>query len=177
MEGFSNKLLKPIALSDLRQCLRDAFSPLRAPREASQAPVATGLSQGNSTAAASHLLLADDNEVNQKVARRMLQIMGYHVTSVFDGQAAVTAWRSAAFDLILMDCQMPVLDGYEATREIRMLEVGSERIPIIALTADAIKGTEEACLAAGMDAYLTKPIDRNALSSVLRKFLRVSAVG
>jgi signal transduction histidine kinase/DNA-binding response OmpR family regulator len=177
MEGFSNKLLKPVALSDLRQCLRDAFSPLRAPREASQVPPATGLSQGNSTAAAPHILLADDNEVNQKVARRMLQIMGYQVTSVFDGQAAVTAWRSAGFDLILMDCQMPVLDGYEATREIRMLETGSERIPIIALTADAIKGTEDACLAAGMDAYLTKPIDRNALSSGLRKFLRVSAVG
>ena len=171
MDGFSDRLLKPIALSDLRQCLRDAFGPARARRGVSAVTASIAQPQGASFAEAPRILLADDNEVNQKVARRMLEIMGYQVTSVLDGSAAVSAWRSAPFDLILMDCQMPVLDGYEATREIRSLETSSERVPIIALTADAIKGTEEACLAAGMDAYLTKPIDRNALSSTLSEFL------
>jgi two-component system, sensor histidine kinase and response regulator len=171
MDGFSDRLLKPIALSDLRQCLRDAFGPERARRCVSAVPASVAQPQGNSSGEAPRILLADDNEVNQKVARKMLEILGYQVTSVLDGSAAVSAWRSAPFDLILMDCQMPVLDGYEATREIRSLEASSERVPIIALTADAIKGTEEACLAAGMDAYLTKPIDRNALSSALSGFL------
>jgi two-component system, sensor histidine kinase and response regulator len=72
---------------------------------------------------------------------------------------------------------MPVLDGYAAPREIRSLETGGERVPIIALTADAIKGTEEACLAAGMDAYLTKPIDRNARPSVLCRFVSKGRTG
>jgi CheY-like chemotaxis protein len=101
----------------------------------------------------------------------MLEVLGYHVTSVFDGNAAVSAWQSVPFDLILMDCQMPILDGYEATRKIRSLEAGRAHIPIVALTADAIKGTEESCLAAGMDAYLTKPIDRKTVSSVLSRVL------
>ena len=171
MDGFTDRLLKPVAMADLQQCLRDTFDPARDRRQAAAMSTATALSPRASSGEAPHILLADDNEVNQKVGCRMLEIMGYDVTSVFDGGAAVAAWRSAHVDLILMDCQMPVLDGYEATREIRSLEAGGGRVPIIALTADAIKGTEEACLAAGMDAYLTKPIDRNALASVLRRFL------
>ena len=168
MDGFSDRLLKPTARSDLLRCLRDAFDPALVRPIAVPAPaIAAGVPAGDPQ----RILLADDNEVNQKVARRMLEIMGYQVTSVPDGSAAVSAWRSAQFDLILMDCQMPVRDGYEATREIRSLEAVGQRIPIVALTADAIKGTEEACLSAGMDAYLTKPIDRKAISSVLARLL------
>jgi signal transduction histidine kinase/DNA-binding response OmpR family regulator len=177
MDGFSDRLLKPIAFSDLRQCLRAAFDAARSRRGLSPVTTSTTQPQDRASGEAPRILLADDNEVNQKVARRMLEILGYQVTSVPDGSAAVSAWRSTHVDLILMDCQMPVLDGYEATREIRSLEPVGERVPIVALTADAIKGTEEACLAAGMDAYLTKPIDRNALSAVLSGFLAKRRMG
>jgi CheY-like chemotaxis protein len=101
--------------------------------------------------------------------------MGYQVQVVGDGRAAVESWRTGRFDLILMDCQMPELDGYGAAREIRRLEAGARRIPIIALTADAMAGTDTACLAAGMDDYLSKPIDRERLKNCLARYCEVSA--
>jgi two-component system, sensor histidine kinase and response regulator len=109
--------------------------------------------------------------VNQKVAVRLLEKLGYNVRVVDNGRAAVDAWQTGAIDLILMDCQMPELDGYEATREIRRREVGRGRIPIVALTAHAMKGADEECTAAGMDGYLSKPIDRSLLADTLERFL------
>jgi CheY-like chemotaxis protein len=94
------------------------------------------------------------------------------VVVVADGQAAVAAWQKDPFDLILMDCQMPKMDGYEATREIRRLEAGRCHIPIVALTADAMKEAEERCRAAGMDDYLSKPIDRAKLDACLARQIR-----
>jgi len=88
-----------------------------------------------------------------------------------DGKAAVSAWQQGMYDLILMDCQMPELDGYEASREIRKLEGGRTRIPIIALTAHAVKGADAKCLAAGMDDYLSKPIDKSTLERCLERYL------
>jgi two-component system sensor histidine kinase/response regulator len=117
------------------------------------------------------VLLAEDNIVNQKVAVRLLQKLNYRVTVVEDGAAAVAHWKNGAFDLILMDCQMPEMDGYEASREIRRLEGGKQHIPIVALTAHAIKGSDAKCFAAGMDDYLTKPIDSERLDACLVKFL------
>jgi CheY-like chemotaxis protein len=111
------------------------------------------------------VLLAEDNLVNQKVAMRMLEKLQCHVEVVADGVAAIEAWRNGNFDLILMDCQMPGMDGLEATREIRKLERGERHIRIVALTANAMKGDEEKCRAAGMDDYLTKPIDRVKLEA------------
>jgi CheY-like chemotaxis protein len=104
------------------------------------------------------VLLAEDNLVNQKVALRMLERMGYSADIVSDGQAAVAAWQTGKYDAVLMDCEMPVMDGYAATREIRRLEADDRRTQIIALTAHAIKGAEAECLAAGMYAYLSMPI-------------------
>jgi CheY-like chemotaxis protein len=115
--------------------------------------------------------LAEDNLVNQKVARSLLEKMNFRVDVVADGLAAISAWQTGKFDLIIMDCQMPQMDGYAATREIRRLEAGKSHIPIVALTAHAMKGDEEKCRAAGMDDYLSKPIDRAKLDAALERLL------
>jgi CheY-like chemotaxis protein len=105
------------------------------------------------------ILLAEDNPVNQKVAVRMLEKQGHSVTIAGDGRAALANWEQTGFDLILMDVQMPEMDGFEATAAIRQAEVRTgQRIPIIALTAHAMAGDRERCLAAGMDGYAVKPI-------------------
>jgi signal transduction histidine kinase/ActR/RegA family two-component response regulator len=117
------------------------------------------------------ILVAEDNIVNQKVARATLEKLGCQVQIVANGVEAIQAWDAGSCDLILMDCQMPDLDGYEATRAIRAREAAGSRIPIIALTAHAMKGAEAQCAAAGMDAHLTKPIDRRRLQECLQRFL------
>ncbi len=124
------------------------------------------------TTRAARILVAEDNVVNQKVVRGALTRLGHLITIVNNGAEAVAASRESRFDLILMDCQMPVMDGFEATREIRRLEQSSQiRIPIVALTADAMQGTDELCRAAGMDAYLTKPLDLAKLRETLARLL------
>ena len=117
---------------------------------------------------AKRILLAEDNPVNQKVASRLLEKLGYRADVVADGRAAIEAWRSGYYDLILMDCHMPHLDGYQATREIRSQErQRGTRIPIVALTAHAMAGADAECRAAGMDDYLSKPIDHHKLKACL----------
>jgi signal transduction histidine kinase/CheY-like chemotaxis protein len=113
------------------------------------------------------ILLVEDNAVNEKVATRFLQKLGYLVDVARNGREAVDAWASGYYDLILMDCQMPVLDGYAATREIRSREPGPRRIPIVALTANAMKDDDLKCKAAGMDDHLSKPLDRERLAKCL----------
>jgi signal transduction histidine kinase/ActR/RegA family two-component response regulator len=122
------------------------------------------------TAPGAKILIAEDNPVNEKVARRILEKLGYSVDSVPDGSEAVRAWETGRYDLVLMDCQMPVLDGYDAAREIRRREQG-RRIPIVALTAHALTGDDQKCFDAGMDGYLTKPLDRAALAACIAKHL------
>ena len=119
--------------------------------------------------------MAEDNVINQRVASRMLERMGYFVHAVGNGREAIEAWSRGGYDLILMDCQMPEMDGYAATREIRQRENGESRIPIIALTAHAMKGADDECFAAGMDHYVTKPIDRDLLRDCIEKSLARSA--
>lgn len=104
------------------------------------------------------VLVVEDNPVNQKVAARMLSKLQCEVSVANNGQEAVNTWQSQDFDLIVMDCNMPVMDGYEATRQIRMQESGQQHIYIVALTANALEGEREKCLQAGMDHYLTKPV-------------------
>ena len=124
-----------------------------------------------SAKAGKRILLAEDNVVNEKVAKRFLEKLGYSVDAVANGRDAVDAWARGGYDLVLMDCQMPVLDGYAATREIRARENGGARIPIVALTANAMKKDELECRQAGMDDHLAKPLDREALARCLELHL------
>jgi len=114
-----------------------------------------------------NVLLAEDNRVNQMVAKTLLEKAGCKVDVVENGQLAVDAWQDKSYDAIFMDCQMPVMDGYEATELIREKEVHGQHIPIIALTANAMDGEQENCFAAGMDKYLVKPINIAHLKQTL----------
>jgi len=118
------------------------------------------------------VLLVEDNVVNQAVALGMLDALGCQVTVASDGREALDKLAGAQFDAVLMDCQMPVMDGFAATREIRSREGGGTALPIIALTANAVVGDRERCLAAGMNEYLSKPFRLDQLSDVLGRYLR-----
>ena len=171
--GFAGYLLKPVAESDLVDCLLVVLGSEAREWHSQTQPIVTRheLRVLRSRGERRRLLLAEDVIVNQKVACRALEKLGYEVEVVNNGQEAVTAWENGKFDLILMDCQMPEMDGYEATREIRRREQPNEHIPIVALTAHAMKGADEECKAAGMDDHLTKPIDREVMDRCLRRHL------
>jgi two-component system, sensor histidine kinase and response regulator len=170
--GFAGYLLKPVMQRDLTDCLSLVLSGSAEDWHMQTQPLITRhqlrASRGREKR---RILLAEDNAVNQKVACRTLEKLGYRVDVVPNGLEAVAAWAENRYDLILMDCQMPVLDGYEATREIRNREVGHRRVPIVALTAHAMKGDDLKCRAAGMDDYLTKPVDRERLENCLERLL------
>ncbi len=122
------------------------------------------------------VLVAEDNPVNQLVVLKALEKMGFHARAVKNGFEAVELLQHETFDLVLMDCQMPVMDGYEATRQIRMSSQGrSQQIPIIALTANDIKGDREKCFEAGMNDYLSKPMKTIELSRVMSQWLKQKA--
>ncbi len=118
------------------------------------------------------ILVAEDNATNRKLARRMLERLGFQVDVVGDGKEAVEAVKGGSYAAVLMDCQMPTMDGYDATRMIRQLVGPGYDLPIIALTANAMKGDRMRCLLAGMDDYLTKPVDPRKLADKLDKWLR-----
>ena len=120
------------------------------------------------------ILIVEDNPVNQIIALRAVRGLGYAAEVVSGGGAALEAWGRDSFDLILMDCQMPDMDGYEAAAEIRRREHGTARVPIVAMTANTIAGDEEKCRASGMDDYLPKPVRLAALARTLERWLPVS---
>jgi two-component system, sensor histidine kinase and response regulator len=117
--------------------------------------------------------MAEDNAINQRVGKLILQRAGFNIDLVGDGNEALEAHRSNPYDLILMDCQMPTMDGFEATRQIRRL---TQRQPIIiAVTANALVGERERCLKAGMDDYLSKPFQAEHLISIVKKWVANAA--
>jgi CheY-like chemotaxis protein/HPt (histidine-containing phosphotransfer) domain-containing protein len=126
---------------------------------------------------AGHVLLVEDNSVNQEICAQMLVVLGCDVEVVSDGRAGYEAAFSRSYDLVLMDCQMPVMDGFESAAAIREREAAdakegpARRIPVIALTANAMNGDRERCIKAGMDDYLSKPFKKEALRAVLERWL------
>ena len=125
-------------------------------------------------AARAKALIVEDNIVNQQVAVGILRTLGFEPVAVSNGEEALAAVSQSSFELVLMDCQMPVMDGYEATVRIRADEAAhpaGRHLPIIALTANAMKGDRERCLAAGMDDYLSKPLKIDTLSETLDRWL------
>jgi len=172
--GFSAYLTKPVRTRELLDCLNRALS-----REAeewhmhSQPIITRGTLVANEVKRiySGRVLLVEDNAINQRVARRFLERLGCEVHVVGDGKQAVDAFEANTYGFILMDMQMPVMDGLEATRRIRQIEGADCRTPIVALTANAMMGTLERCLEAGMDDYLTKPLDISRLQDVLDRFM------
>jgi len=170
LEGPTVK--KPVRPSDLFDAIVVALADGVPPAMPTDAP-RRGATRGATPAATRRdglrILLAEDNPVNQTVATKMLERAGFSCTVVEDGAAAVKAVKAGEVDLILMDCQMPVLDGFEASRAIRAWErdTGAERVTIVALTANAMQGDRERCLDAGMDDYVPKPIQADRLVAKL----------
>jgi signal transduction histidine kinase/DNA-binding response OmpR family regulator/HPt (histidine-containing phosphotransfer) domain-containing protein len=163
IDGF---LTKPIRAAQLRGMLATVVSP---PAGAASVPNPRPPGTGPSGAEppSSRVLLAEDNLVNQKLAVHILRRLGYEVDVVADGQLALDALAARDYDAVLMDCQMPVLDGYGATAQLRLREGDHRHTPVIALTASAMQSDKDRCMAAGMDDYLAKPVRAVQLGQVL----------
>jgi PAS domain S-box-containing protein len=169
--GFAGFLLKPVSQRDLIDCLLLVFGhDAEQWHSRSQTIVTKHEILMSRVSPNKRVLIAEDNVVNQKVAQRMVEKLGYAADIAGNGGEAIAAWRTGRYHLILMDCQMPEIDGYAATRAIREAE-GGAHIPIVALTAHAMKEAQETCIAAGMDDYVPKPIDFQQLEQVLEKHL------
>jgi signal transduction histidine kinase/CheY-like chemotaxis protein/HPt (histidine-containing phosphotransfer) domain-containing protein len=175
--GFAAFLTKPLRQSSLYDCLALLVGGSPGRPEAG-VPLITRhtLAEARGPARA-RILIAEDNTVNQRVALGMLEHLGYRADVVATGAEAVDAVAQRPYDLVLLDCQMPVMDGYEAAARIRLAEAAGWRIPLIALTADAGAADRERCRAAGMDDHVAKPIDRAQLREVLRRWLPEPAGG
>jgi len=148
-------LFNTLALTWARRRPREAGDGSREPELAQKEP---GAPAGKFAGLSLRVMVVEDNAINQKVAVRMLERLGLHPDVAADGREAVQMFRSLPHDVIFMDCQMPELDGYESTRQIRRLEKPGQHVTIIAMTAEALAGAREKCLAAGMDHYIAKPV-------------------
>ncbi len=184
--GFGAYLVKPVRASMLMDAMLTVWAArledeageivtegtLRGSRR-ERAPVESG----PETLLHVRVLLVEDNPVNQQVATAMLEQMGARVDVAADGKEALEQVALLPYDLIFMDCEMPEMDGYAATAEIRRREGGGRRIAIVAMTAHAMEGDRERCLAAGMDDYITKPVSPAAIAAVGRRWARTSGAG
>ena len=163
-------LNKPVRSVQLQELLRKVLQPaVRVPCPDEPEPTAVR------EAGRGRVLVVEDNVINQLVARGLLDRLGFAVDLAGNGHEALAAVERTAYAAVLMDCQMPEMDGYTATAEIRLREGPAQHIPIIAMTAGALAGDEERCLAAGMDAYLPKPINSTQLETVLARWIRSDA--
>ena len=169
--GISALVVKPVRRADLRKAIVSALGPSELSQDRGESTSQSDQGSAKTSLGPMQVLLAEDNIVNQFVARLMLDRAGCIVTIASNGQEAVAAFDRQRFDVILMDLQMPIMDGFEATAAIRSKEKGlGSQTPIIALTAHAMKGDDESCLAAGMTSYLSKPIRGDELMLSLERY-------
>jgi two-component system, sensor histidine kinase and response regulator len=178
--GFSAYLTKPVRQTTLLQTLRMVWANSQKPETArtlvtrytvaeSHAPVAAPAAATRQETAKLSILIVEDNAVNQMVASRMLQKLGCQVEVAANGKIATEMVQAKQYDVVFMDCQMPVMDGFEATAEIRRGEDGNRRVPIVAMTANAMQGDRERCIEAGMDDYMSKPINKDEVIAAIQR--------
>lgn len=171
--GFNSYMGHPIKDEVLAQhlviCLTPSVKHSRQIENISPPPLTSGTTTPPETMNGK-ILLAEDNIINQQVTSTILRKAGYEVDIANNGDEAINMWREKPYDLILMDWHMPILDGLDATRLIRNEENGTEHIPVIALTANAMQGHEDQVYAAGMDGYLTKPFQARQLLTAIKKY-------
>lgn len=165
--GIARYLMKPVKPSELLDTILSLLaSPMPEPSAPTEAPRPAAPSPPI------HILVAEDNLVNQRLVCRILEKQGYRVTVVEDGSQVLETWERGGIDLILMDVQMPNIDGLEATAQIRKREqTEGGHVPIVAMTAHAMKGDEERCLEAGMDAYVPKPVGKERLLETIHALM------
>jgi PAS domain S-box-containing protein len=171
--GIAASLTKPARMSDLYDCLVKML--VAAPSEGAPDLRPNAAPSLSTVVSHTRILVAEDNIVNQQVIEGILKVRGYCIDLVGNGHEAVEAVARTSYAAVLMDCQMPEMDGYAASMEIRKRETAAGRTPIIALTAHALAGEREKCLAAGMDDYLTKPIKRSEVYSALERWVPKAA--
>jgi two-component system sensor histidine kinase/response regulator len=165
LRGFAGSLVKPVRQSELFDCLITSLND-GVPRSTRPAT-----DQAEKAEMMGMILLVEDNKMNQLVGSKVLAKLGFHFDIANHGGEAVRAVKAGSYDAILMDCQMPEMDGYEATGEIRRMEGTARHTPIIAMTAAAMDGDREICLAAGMDDYITKPVRLDVVAEVLERWV------
>jgi CheY-like chemotaxis protein len=173
--GVAACLTKPVRQAQLVDCLEAVFSPLATLEAIPLSPTVPSVTPyapaENGWQSRQLILVAEDNVVNQRVAVRLLEKLGYRVDVAVNGREAVEAVRRTAYAVVFMDVQMPEMDGYAATAEIRRHEGPAKHTTIIAMTAHALEGDRDRCLTAGMDDYISKPIQYAELRAVLTRWL------
>src|SRR5262245_5041398 len=172
--GVVESVMKPVRRHALYKAIVEALRPPLSVKKSlptAAHPVTPASAESAVVTQSVRILVAEDNLVNQRVVLGLLAKLGHRADAVRDGLEAVKAVESGAYDLVFMDCQMPELDGFEATRRIRRLPAAKGAVPIVALTANAMQGDRERCLEVGMNDYVTKPVDIGRLAAVLQRFL------
>jgi PAS domain S-box-containing protein len=168
--GAEGYLTKPIRQTHLLRLLGRIAADQNHPADIAPASLLRLDEAARAGGAHSHVLVVEDNIVNQQVVARMLEKVGYRVDTVGNGLEALAALRKTSYSLVFMDCQMPEMDGFTATREIRKGETAGQHIPIIAITASAMAGDREKCLKAGMDDYISKPVRMEDIWNIVEKW-------
>jgi two-component system, sensor histidine kinase and response regulator len=177
-KGFAAYLTKPVENKQLLNCLKTVLGKeAKSQSSPEKSAIVTKHSISEAEKQNLRILLAEDNIVNMKLALRLLEKLGYQADSVSNGREAIEALEKTSYDLVLMDVQMPVMDGFEAVQQIRKIERKSKKengarppLPIIAMTAHAMKGDRERCIEAGMNDYVSKPIDPKELAEKIAQW-------
>jgi CheY-like chemotaxis protein len=174
--GFSGYLVKPIRESQLHGCLRLILGQPQDPPDSTPPALVTRHTVSETRKKKARILVVDDNATNRMVATKILEKLGYLAETVDSGHEALRALGESDYDLVFMDCQMPDLDGLQATRMIREGRAANRNrdVSVVAMTAHAMKGDRELCLEAGMNDYLTKPVRANEVAAALEQWLHTS---